>query len=377
MKRYDAVIAGGGLIGASIALELARTGLQVALFDAQEPGKEASWASAGIISPAPESPGMISMVPICKASASLYPEFVQLVEELSGEVVGYRAKGSLEIVLGGDAQEEVSTVMAVHHGVGLAAEALTGEQARELEPSLTEELQAAILRPDEASVDNRALTPATLKAARQQSAQIFTGNGAAALWLEEGRCKGLLLAGDRVEAGWTIVAAGCFSSRIEGVARYAPVFPTKGQMLALRCETVRLERVLWAEKVYLVPRNDGRILAGATVEHVGFDREVTAGGLRKLLSAAIELIPAFEKARIEETWAGLRPDSPDHLPILGPTDLDGLLIATGHFRSGILLAPVTAMLVREWICSQNVSVDWERFSPMRFLEARKTQTAPG
>jgi len=195
------------------------------------------------------------------------------------------------------------------------------------------------------------------------------------LWLEGGRCKGLLLEADRVEAGWTIVAAGCFSSRIEGVGRYAPVYPTKGQMIALRSEAIQLERVLWAEKVYLVPRNDGRILAGATVEHVGFDREVTAGAIRKLLNAAIELIPAFENSRIAEAWTGLRPDSPDHLPILGPTDLEGLLIATGHYRSGVLLAPVTAALIREWICTKRVSLDWERFSPMRFSEAPKRQSA--
>jgi glycine oxidase len=375
MNRYDAVIAGGGLIGASIALELTRAGLHVALFDANEPGKEASWAGAGMISPAPENPGMISLVPICKASAALFPEFVQVIEELSGQQVGYRAKGSLEIILSGDAREEVSTVIAVHHGVGLKAEALTTEQARELEPALTEEFQAAILRPDEAAVDNRALTQATLIAARLQGAEIFSRNGAEGLWQESGRCKGLLLANDRVEADWTIIAAGCFSSRINGVAQYAPVFPTKGQMIALRSEAIKLEHVLWAEKAYLVPRNDGRILAGATVEHVGFDREVTAGAVRRLLNGAVELIPAFEKARIEETWAGLRPDSPDHLPILGPADLDGLLIATGHFRSGILLAPVTAKLIREWICSKRVSVDWDRFSPMRFMETPKTQSA--
>ncbi len=142
MHRYDAVIAGGGLIGASIALELTRAGLRVALFDANEPGREASWASAGIISPAPESPGMIPLVPICKASAALYPDFVQLIEELSGQQVGYRAKGSLDIVLRGDAQEELSTIIAVHHGVGLKAEALTAEQACELEPALTEEVQS-------------------------------------------------------------------------------------------------------------------------------------------------------------------------------------------------------------------------------------------
>jgi glycine oxidase len=137
-------------------------------------------------------------------------------------------------------------------------------------------------------------------------------------------------------------------------------------MAALRADELKIERVLWSERIYLVPRNDGRILAGATVEHAGFDKRVTAGGMDKILSAAIDLAPGLANARIEETWAGLRPDSPDHLPILGPTDLDGLLMATGHFRSGILLTPITARLIREWITQQRVSVDWDRFSPLRF-----------
>jgi glycine oxidase len=154
------------------------------------------------------------------------------------------------------------------------------------------------------------------------------------------------------------------------------VRPAKGQMVALRADELKIERVLWSEKIYLVPRDDGRILAGATVEYVGFDKEITAGSIEKILSAAIELAPGLESARIEETWAGLRPDSPDHLPILGPTDLDGLLIATGHFRSGILLAPITARLIREWVTEQRVSVDWERFSPLRFeAQATKKTTA--
>jgi len=140
-------------------------------------------------------------------------------------------------------------------------------------------------------------------------------------------------------------------------------------MVALRAEDVSIERVLWTDKIYLVPRNDGRILAGATVEYAGFDKRATAGAIAKLLSAAIDLAPGLANARIEETWAGLRPDSPDHLPILGPTDLDGLLMATGHFRSGILLTPITARLVREWITEQRVSVDWDRFSPLRFQSA--------
>jgi glycine oxidase len=146
-------------------------------------------------------------------------------------------------------------------------------------------------------------------------------------------------------------------------------------MISLRADRLKIERVLWSEKIYLVPRNDGRILAGATVEYVGFDKKVTAGGLRKILDGAIELAPHLAHAQVEETWAGLRPDSPDHLPILGPAELDGLLIATGHFRSGILLTPITARLIREWITEQTVSVDWDRFSPLRFIEARKETTA--
>jgi glycine oxidase len=150
-------------------------------------------------------------------------------------------------------------------------------------------------------------------------------------------------------------------------------------MVALRAEDVEIERVLWGEHIYLVPRNDGRILAGATVEYAGFDKRTTAGGIEKILSAAIELAPGLANARIEETWAGLRPDTPDHLPILGPTDMDGLLMATGHFRSGILLTPITARLIREWITEQSVSVDWDRFSPLRFqakeMEAKKKMPA--
>jgi len=369
MKKFDVVIAGGGVIGGAIALELARAGLRVALFDRQQPGQEASWASAGILSPAPENPGVVSMVPLGKASMSLYPEFVAQVEEISGTSVGYRPKGTLEALFSHDTKAELSTIIALHHGLGLKAEPLRPEDARELEPSLSEEVEAAVLRPEEASVDNRALTAAILKAAQRCGAEIFSGDGAKAIWREGNRCAGLVLQTEKVEANSTIIAAGCFSATIEGVAPFAPVRPAKGQMAALRADDVKIERVLWSEKIYLVPRNDGRVLAGATVEHAGFDKRVTAGGIEKILSAAIDLAPGLANARIEETWAGLRPDSPDHLPILGPTDIDGLLMATGHFRSGILLTPITARLIREWITEQRVSVDWDRFSPLRFQSA--------
>jgi glycine oxidase len=375
MKSFDVAIAGAGLIGSSIAFELAQAGLKVAVFDRGEPGREASWASAGILSPAPESPAMISMVPLAKASMNLYPALVANVEEISGEKVGYRAKGTMDVFFTKDAIPDLSTLIALHHGMGLKAEPLRPEDARELEPSLSTELEAAALRPEEASIDNRAFTHAMLSAAKKSGAEVFPGANITGIVKEGGRCTGLKVGNETVTAKWTVIAAGCFSAEIEGVKEFAPVRPAKGQMVSLRADGLKIERVIWGEKIYIVPRNDGRILAGATVEYVGFDKQVTAGGIEKILSAAIEVIPEFANARIEETWAGLRPDSPDHLPILGPADVDGLVIATGHFRSGVLLTPITARLVRQWITERSVELDWERLSPMRFIEARRETTA--
>jgi glycine oxidase len=366
MKTFDVAIAGGGLIGGAIAFELARAGLQVALFDRQQPGEGSSWAAAGILSPAPENSGMISTVPLGRASLELYPEFIAAVEESSGQSTGYRRQGTLEALFSSDAQEKLSTIIALHHGLGLKAEPLSAEDARDMEPALSPELEAAVFRPDEACVDNRALTKAVLTAAERSGVKIFGASNVQSITRSTGRCAGILVDGERTDSRWTVIAAGCFSADIEGAAHYAPVRPAKGQMIGLRAKDFSIKRVLWSDHVYLVPRNDGRTLAGATVEYVGFEKNVTAGAVQKILTAALQLAPTLADAQIEETWAGLRPDSPDHLPIIGPTDLDGLLIATGHFRSGILLAPITAQLIREWITTQHVSVDWARFSPMRF-----------
>lgn len=378
MKTFDAIIAGGGLIGAAIALELARHDLRVALFDSQEPGHEASWASAGILSPAPENAGMISVVPLGKTSLAMYPQFIETVEELSGEKTGFRTKGTIEALFSQHAREELNTIVALHHGLGLHAEALSAKEARELEPALSEEIEAAVLRPDEASVDNRLLTRAVLEGARRSGAELFSGKTVNSIWCEGDLCRGVTAGGEKFAAKHTVIAAGAFSANILGVELYAPVRPTKGQMVSLRCAQAQIERVLWSERIYLVPRNDGRILAGATVEHTGFDKTVTARGVAANLDAAIELAPALANAQIEETWAGLRPDTPDHLPIIGPTDGQGLLVATGHFRSGVLLTPITAMLIAEMILGKSLSADCDRFSPLRFQSASENvrATAP-
>src|SRR3984893_7510650 len=204
MKKFDAAIAGGGVIGGAIALELARAGLRVAVFDRQQAGQEASWASAGILSPAPENPGMVAMVPLGKASLALYPEFVGWVEEISGKSTGFRPKGTLEALFSHDTKAELSTLIALHHGLGLRAEPLRAEDARELEPALSEEVEAAVLRPDECSVDNRLLTNAVLAAAQHGNVEIFSGKGAKALWGEGDRCRGLILQDEKVEAAWPV-----------------------------------------------------------------------------------------------------------------------------------------------------------------------------
>jgi glycine oxidase len=375
MSRCDVVIAGGGLIGGSIAVGLARAGAKVVIVDAGGAGREASWAGAGILSAAHESPEMHSLIPLSRASVELYPQFVRQIEGLTGKEVGFRPYGLLEVFTKDFACEELQKLVSTQREDGLKGEILSGEQAREMEPSLSAEVEAAILRPDDGSVDNRALTAAVLEAARALGVEILENTPAISVLREGERATGLATNAGNIEAKWTVIAAGCFSAGIDGAEQYAPVIPAKGQMVALRYAAATITRVLMSEGVYLVARNDGRILVGATIERVGFDRVVREDAIGKLFAAAISLVPGLKNHEVVETWSGLRPDSPDHLPILGPTDIEGLVIATGHFRNGILLAPITAQLICEWIQNQRVSAVYERFSPMRFLQARQNSAS--
>jgi len=375
MIRCDVVIAGGGLIGGAIAVGLARAGAKVTIVDAGVAGRGASWAGAGILSGAHESPEMRSLIPLSRASLALYPQFVKQIEELTGREVGFRPYGMLEVPADNFTPEELQKMVSAQRETELKGEILSGEQAREMESSLGAGVKTAILRPDDASVDNRALTAAVLDAARTLGVQILENTPAISVLRDGKRALGLATNVGDIEANWTVIAAGCFSAGIGGAEQYAPVMPAKGQMVAVRCSEATIKRVLMSEGVYLVARNDGRILVGATIEHVGFDRAVREEAIEKLLAAAILLVPALKNCAIVETWSGLRPDSPDHLPILGPTDVEGLVIATGHFRNGILLAPITTQLICEWIQDQRMTAEYKRFSPMRFPEARKSSAS--
>ena len=386
MRTFDAAIIGSGIIGGSIAFELSRHGLSVVLLDRQEPGREASWAAGGMISPTPHLREDAQLAPFAKLSAALYPEFVSSVENASGNTVGFRSDGAMELSLSSDAEEKRDQTIAYLARLGFETRALSGDDARRLEPEISPNVRAALLLPTEARVNPRELTEAVLQAAARHGAEILANAEVVAVSKSGGAVDGVTCvrptelgelpknaATDPVRAKYVVLAAGCFSAQITGAEIFAPVRPVRGQMVALAPRTQTLRHSLRSEFGYLVPWSDGRIVAGSTLEDVGFEKAVTPAGLSRILRAVGEMAPSLDGAPIVETWSGLRPDTPDHLPLLGPTELRGLIVATGHYRNGILLAPATARAVREWITSGRTSLPVEDFSPMRF--AGQTHTA--
>ncbi len=371
MESFDVAIIGGGIIGGSIALELAQRELRVVILDRQQPGHEASWAAAGMLAPVLDSPEDAPLMPLAKASFKLYPDFVSAVESTSGFAAGLRRKPTIHAFFAPHGESERNAMIADLRRVDIAAEAMSAAEARGAEPVLGESVRAAVWLPEEASVEPRILTEAVLAAAARHGAHIRTGVPVTSLLREGSRVAGVIAGGEKIAAGKVVLAAGCYSGGIEGLGRYAPTHPVRGQMVALRPTNGALSHVLRSHRGYVVPRNNGCVVAGSTLENAGFEKCVTPAGLRQILDAAVELAPALSNAVILETWAGLRPGTPDGLPLLGPTDLEGLLIATGHYRNGILLAPITAKLIREWIVDGRTSEATEKFSPLRFLEARR------
>ena len=373
MPSHDAVVVGAGLIGSAIALRLTQDGLRVALLEKNVPGREASWAGAGMLSPAPDAPAAIPVVPFGRASLSLYPQFIGEVEEISGRSVGYRRDGAIELLFSADAERELSTLIALHHALGLPSEPLPVDEAIKMEPGLTRRARAAAYFPYEACVDNRALTEALLAAVSKSGVELFPGTNVREVVIDHGRCAGVRSEnGSFFAAQEVIVAAGAFCGFLEGIVPRLATRPIRGQMVALQSHRP-IRHVVRSERGYVVPRDAAvpqRLVTGSTLEDAGFEKCVTAGGVEKILSTAQELIPQLANAEVVDTWCGLRPDTPDHLPLLGPAGVEGLTIATGHYRNGILLTPITAKLVREWITQKSVSMDWEIFNPLRFAEAR-------
>ena len=372
MPSSDVIIIGGGIIGLSLAHRLASENLRVVVLDRQQPGLEASWAAAGMLCPGPESPDDAGLVPLAKKSLGLYPEFINAIEEACGTRTNFRRDGTLELFFGAAAKAERDRTVAAHRAHGLGTQAIAADDARAIEPSLCDTAFAAAWLPHECSVEPRALTSAVLQAATKCGAEIRANVEVRRLLIEGSRCDGVESQSEKFTAKHIILAAGCFSSAIGAAARIAPTRPVRGQMLALRAARPIPNHVVRSHGGYVVPRGNGLLVAGSTIEHVGFEKNVTAAGIAGILSAAIELVPELAGAAIEETWSGLRPDTPDHLPLVGPTEIEGLWLATGHYRNGILLAPATAQILGNWILRGKPDFNVEAYSPHRFTSEKST-----
>ena len=353
-RSYDAVIVGGGVIGLASAWRLAQGGARVAVLEREDrPPAGATRVAAGMLAPVGELTfGEPLLLELTLVASELYPGFVAELEKASGMSTGYEVTGALHVALDGDEAAQLRRVHDLQRSLGLGAEWLTPRRCRELEPALTPSLSGGVHAAGEGSIDPRALTAALLAALEGEGVEVRTGTEVTAALLEGERIAGVRTAGgEEWRAATVVLAAGAWSGSAEWLppAACPPVRPVKGQILELRTPdgSAPCGRILASERVYLVPRADGRLIAGATVEERGFDTSVTAGGVHELLREAYRLLPEVAEMELVEAMAGLRPGTPDNLPLVGTGELEGLVLATGHYRNGILLAPLAAARVAE------------------------------
>jgi glycine oxidase len=351
VKTWDVIVVGGGIIGLSVSIALHKRGARVLVVERGEPGREASHAAAGMLVDCPlETP--TALQPLAVASAGMYPEFVHELQDESGLSVDLRDAGTLLFLSPAEVQRLAD----------LTAESQVPVALAEMEPSLADQQGLAIFL-KERSVDPRSLTAAALKAAKHREVDISSGAAVTTALLDHGRVTGVSTDKTRYPAPLVVNCAGAWAGHVPPHA--FPTRPVKGQMLAVVGGPALLH-VVRAPEVYLVPRSDGRILIGATVEEAGYDKRTVPDTIHRMHQAAIGLMPALSQARVLEAWAGLRPGTPDHLPILGATATPGYFVAAGHFRDGILLAPVTAHIMAQVVTGEKPEYDISAFSPARF-----------
>lgn len=368
----DCAVLGGGLIGLAIAWRAALGGLSVRLAD-PEPGVGASTAAAGMLAPVTEAHyGEERLLELNLRSARRYPDFVGELEQAAGLPTGYDTRGTLAVAFDRDDRAVLAETAAYHRKLDLESTPLTGREARALEPMLAPGVQAGLLVERDYQVDNRLLHYALLEAAIRAGVQIH--ESPAALVVENGRPRGLRLeSGEMLTADRVVLAAGCWSSEIPGLPPgvLPRVRPVRGQILRLAMGTPPLltrtvRAMVRGSYVYLVPRAHGELVIGATTDELGFDTSVTSGGVYELLRDAHEVVPGITELPLVESRTGLRPGSPDNAPLLGQTALPGLIAATGHFRNGVLLTPITADAIATLLIDGELPEYAAPFSPQRF-----------
>ena len=362
----DIVVVGAGVVGCAIASELARRGASVEIIDDRGPGLGATQASAGMLAPYNEALEGGPLLELASRSLDLYDSFVARTQSDAGLPVTYRRTGTLEVALQPAALPRLTRAHALLRRTGVACEWLDPAQVKAQEPALAD-VAGGLLLPDHGYVAATELTRALAAAARRHGARI----------IEHGRVQRIVRRGDDVDvvtdrgsltADAVVLAAGSWSGgvAVDG-ASPAPVTPVRGQLLQLQWSGPRLTRVLWCEQCYVVPWDDGTVLVGATVEDVGFDERTTVSGVRQLLDAITAVSPEAPSARFVAARSGLRPATPDHLPIIGRSAaMPALVYATGHFRNGVLLAPLTAQMVADLVLDERSDPQLTALAPSRF-----------
>jgi len=375
----DCVIVGGGVIGLACAWRLARADLRVRVLERDAPGAGASFVAAGMLAPVGEVTwGEEALLRMTLESARSWPQFAGELEASSEVEVGYRPSGALHVALDRDETEELRRRFQLMESLGLEASWLRPGGCRELEPGLSTGVAAGVHVPGEAAVDPRAVVAALAAAVEREGGQVVPAADVIGALDSGGRIAGVVTADGREhQAQRVVLAAGAWSGATSWLPSWArpPVRPVKGQVVVLRdaASAPVCERMLASERVYLVPRTDGRLVIGATVEERGFDVLVTAGGVFELLREAYRILPDVAELQLVETVASVRPGTPDNLPLIGPSEIDGLLLATGHFRNGILLAPYTAEAVAAAICGGDPPAGIEAAHPGRLAKSEQAE----
>ncbi len=363
----DVIVVGAGIIGSSLAREIAGAGARVLVLDRGEPGAQASWAAAGMLAPQAEADRPDAFFRLLLDSRSLYPALAEALREETGIDVGYRTEGALLLALSEADEVGLAERFDWQRGAGLNVERLGADEARAREPDLSPEVRSALLFAEDHQVDNRLLSRAVWISATQRGAEFQLGQGVRSVHCGPGGCEVRLESGDRISGKSVIIAAGSWSGLIEGLPRPLPVEPLHGQLLSLTTAPPLLRHIVGSPRGYMVPRSDGRLIVGTTQERTGFRTAVTPRGLQTITAIAVEMAPGLSEVPVESFWSGLRPGTPDSLPILGPDpEAPGLLYATGHFRNGILLAPLTAVVIGGLALGRLPEIDLTPFRPDRF-----------
>ena len=362
-RSYDVVVVGGGVIGLACAWRLALRGLSVLVAERDRPGAGASGVAAGMLAPVTEADfGEERLLEANLAAARLWPTFGAELAEHSGLPSGMAESGALVVAADRDDAAELRRLHEFQRRLGLDASWLTPTAARRLEPGLSPRIGGAIEAPQDHQVDPRAVVAALAEAFARAGGELRAGAEVTKVAADGVELSG----GVRVAAGKVVLAAGAWSGALARV----PVRPVKGQILhcRLRGEERLCGRLVRSPRCYVVDRGDGRVVIGATVEEQGFDREVTAGAVYRLFEAAVELLPDVEELAFEGATAGLRPATPDNLPILGEAE-DGVLLATGHYRNGVLQAPLAAQAVVAAVCDEPAPAEVAPMSPERLVRS--------